>query len=142
MSGRIFVDTNIFVYAFDNNEPTKQRRSWEILKQAREEIQIVVSTQVLQEFYTVVTRKLEKPLDEEQAESAVKRMVMLPVVQVDVPMVLSAIEASRTFSLSFWDALIVRAAIEGGCERLLTEDLQHGQRIDSLRIENPYQRIS
>jgi predicted nucleic acid-binding protein len=141
MSGRIFVDTNIFVYAFDGNEPTKQRRSWEILKQAREE-QIVVSTQVLQEFYTVVTRKLEKPLDEEQAESAVRRMVMLPVVQVDAPMVLSAIGASRTLRISFWDALIVRAAIEGDCEKLLTEDLQHDQRIDSLRVENPFLPIS
>ncbi|MBW2701849.1 MAG: PIN domain-containing protein [Deltaproteobacteria bacterium] len=138
MSDRIFLDTNVLVYAFDDSDPAKKNRSLEILEQVGKQLQAVVSTQVLQEFYVVVLRKLKKPLSEDEAEGAVRRFAQLPVVLIDKAMILSAVRTSRIHQLSLWDALIVQSATESGCRRLLTEDLQHGQRFGSLQIENPF----
>lgn len=138
MSDRLFLDTNILVYAFDDRVPFKKNRSLEILEQAGKLGKSVVSTQVLQEFYVVVLRKLERPLSEDEAESAVRRFAKLPVVLIDTPMILAAIKTSREHNLSLWDALIVQAAIESGCRKLMTEDLQHNRRIGSLQINNPF----
>ena len=138
MSDRVFLDTNVLVYAFDDSDPAKKNRSLEILGQIGKQVQAVVSTQVLQEFYVVVLRKLKQSLSEDEAEGAVQRFAKLPVVLIDKAMVLSAIRTSRTHQLSLWDALIVQSAIESGCRKLLTEDLQHGQRIGPLQIENPF----
>jgi predicted nucleic acid-binding protein len=137
MSDRIFLDTNVLVYAFDDSDLKKQKRAWEILEHSSLAGQAILSTQVLQEFYVTV-RRLERPLEEAQAEEAVRRLAKLPVVQIDGPMVLSAIGISRSYHLSLWDSLIIRAAIEGDCRRLLSEDLHHGQRIESLQLENPF----
>ncbi len=138
MIDRIFLDTNILVYAFDDNHPRKKNRSLEILSGAGDNQQFVISTQVLQEFYVVVVRKLKRPLSQDDAESAVRRLVELPLVLIDSPMILSAIKVSREHGFSFWDSLIVQAALEGGCRKLLTEDIQHGRQVASVQIENPY----
>ena len=98
----------------------------------------LLSTQVLQEFYVTVTRKLAVPLEPDTAETVVRNFSALPVVNVDGERVLTAINRSCRLQFSFWDALIIEAAIAGGAERLLTEDLQHGQSIDGLQIENPF----
>jgi predicted nucleic acid-binding protein len=98
----------------------------------------VLSTQVLQEFYVSVTRKLASPLPPEVAEARVRDFSDLPLVRVDAPLILAAIARSRSLGFSFWDALILEAALSAGAERLLTEDLQHGQEIESLRVENPF----
>jgi predicted nucleic acid-binding protein len=135
MSDRIFLDTNILVYAFDRDEPSKRARSLAILSGDDE---LVLSTQVLQEFYVAVTRKLKRPLSEADAEAAVRELVRLEVVGVDTTMVLDAIVTHRAHSLSFWDALIVRSASAAGCDRLFSEDMQHGRDLHSVRIENPY----
>jgi predicted nucleic acid-binding protein len=97
-----------------------------------------LSTQVLQEFYVAGTRKLTQPLAPHDAEQVVRDLAALPVVPVDTRMILAAIERSRHSRFSFWDALIIEAALASGAGRLLTEDLQHGQQIDGLRIENPF----
>ncbi len=138
MSDRIFLDTNVLVYAFDDSDPAKKNRSLEILEQVGKQLQAVVSTQVLQEFYVAVLRKLKQPLSEDEAEGAVQHFAKLPVVLIDKAMILSAVRTSRIHQLSLWDALIVQSATESGCRRLLTEDLQHGQRFGSLQIENPF----
>jgi predicted nucleic acid-binding protein len=90
----------------------------------------------LQEFYVNVTRKLASPLPPEVAEARVRDFSGLPLVQVDPSLILAAIARSRGFS--FWDALIVEAALTAGAGCLLTEDLQHGQEIEGLRVENPF----
>jgi predicted nucleic acid-binding protein len=138
MSGRTFVDTNVFVYSVDESlaEKAKHERAVELLS-ARSE-SLVVSTQVLQEFYVVTTRKLNPPLNEERAARAVRGIAKLDVVGVDVPMVLAAVDTSRTAQLSLWDALIVEAASRAGCERVLSEDLNAGQVIRGVRIDNPF----
>lgn len=138
MSARIFLDTNVLVYAFDDRDRGKQERSWHLLGQAGMEGRSILSTQVLQEFYVIVTRKLERPLAQDTAEEALRLLAKLPVVQVDTPMILSAVRTSRQEKLSFWDALIIRAAVEGGCSELLTEDFQHGRRIEWLLVRNPF----
>jgi predicted nucleic acid-binding protein len=138
MGGRVFLDTNLIVYAFDDRNRSKQARAWRLLEEAGQDGRAVISTQVLQEFYVIVTRKLVRPLPEDEAEHALRLLARLPVVQVDTPMVLSAARMSRQERLSFWDALIVKAAIEGGCSELLSEDFQDGRKFGALSIRSPF----
>ncbi len=138
MSGKVFVDTNVFVYLFDRDAPAKQRRAREILLEEEGAGNVVLSTQVLQEFYVSVTRKLGKPLSEQEAEAAARDLSRLEVVEVGVALVLRAIAMARRQILSLWDALIVEAAQARACRRLLTEDLQHGRQFGALRVENPF----
>lgn len=133
-----FLDTNVLVYLFDDSAPKKKAKAQEILKSADSEGSALLSTQVLQEFYVSVTKKLAVPLPAEVAERAVIDLAALPLVQVDLPMILAAVRLNQDMNLSFWDALIVAAALAGGAERLFSEDLQDGQEIDGLRIENPF----
>jgi predicted nucleic acid-binding protein len=138
MTSRAFIDSNVLVYSVDESpaEKPKHERAVEVLS-ARPE-NLVVSTQVLQEFYVVTTRKLKHPLSEERAARAVRGIAKLDVVAVDVPLVLAAVDTSRTVQLSLWDALIIEAASRAGCERVLSEDLTAGQVIRGVRIENPF----
>lgn len=99
---------------------------------------VVLSTQVLQEFYVSVTRKLSVPLAPETAESVVRDLSLFPIAAIDTDRILAAVRKSRTLGLSFWDALIVEAALAGGADCLLSEDMQHGQVMEGLRIENPF----
>lgn len=124
---RRFFDTNVLVYLFDASAPRKKARAQELLKQAVGEGLALLSTQVLQEFFVAVTRKLSVPLPPEQAARAVRDLAKLPTVQVDAEMILQAIETMRRYRLSFWDSLIVQAALHGGATILYTEDLQHGK---------------
>lgn len=135
---RAFFDTNVLVYLFDNRDPEKKSRAQQVLAEEFERGRAVLSTQVLQEFYWAVTRKLATPLTEEVAEEVARDFSELQLVRVDAPMILAAITRSRSGSLTFWDALIVEAALRAGAGRLLTEDLQHGQRIEGLTVENPF----
>jgi predicted nucleic acid-binding protein len=135
---RSFFDTNVLLYLFDNSVPEKRARAQELFSEEVEAGRAVLSTQVLQEFYVNVTRKLAEPLPSAVAEAQVRDFALLPLVRVDEAMILAAIERTRSMSFSFWDALTLEAALRGGADRLLTEDLQHGQKIESLRVENPF----
>lgn len=136
MSGRAFVDTNVVVYAVDDADPVKRDRARELLRGSAE--QLVLSAQVLSEFYVVVTRKLAKPMPEPDAAEAVRDLARLPVVVVDAELVMAATALSRKARISFWDAQIVAAARVAGCDRVLTEDLSAGTEISSVRVENPF----
>lgn len=135
---RRFFDTNVLVYLFDASAPRKKARSQELLKQVVSEGSALLSTQVLQEFFVAVTRKLSVPLPHEQAARAVRDLARLPTAQVDAEMILKAIETMRRYRLSFWDSLIIQGALHGGATILYTEDLQHGQVIETLSVENPF----
>ena len=93
---------------------------------------------MLQKFYVAVTRQLARPLDAVAAAETVSSFAEFPLVQIDSELIVSAIHRSRNKQLSFWDALIVQAAIEGNASTLYSEDLQHGQMQDSLRVVNPF----
>jgi predicted nucleic acid-binding protein len=138
MSGRSFLDTNVLVYCFDLGEPVKRKRALAILDGDTDVGDLVLSTQVLQEFYVTVTRKLKRPLPAPDAAAAVQELAQLSIVQVDLAMVLSAVADCQTHQLSLWDTLILRAAVTANCDRVLTEDLQHGFLFGSLRVENPF----
>lgn len=137
MSERSFVDTNVVVYLFDRAERTKRAVARRLLDGA-EPGSLVVSTQVLQEFYAVTTRKLAQPLDPQDAATAVEHLSELPVVGSDAAFVRAAIRLSQAANLSVWDGLIVQAAIVGGCTRILTEDLYEGAVIEGIHVENPF----
>jgi len=138
MGDKVFLDTNVLVYLFDRDAPTKQEKAREIVETEGRGRNIVISTQVLKEFYVSVTRKLGKPLSEQEAEGAVRDLSALDVVEIDVQMVLRAIAGARGQQISLWDALIVEAAQARACRCLLTEDLQHGREFGALRLENPF----
>jgi predicted nucleic acid-binding protein len=138
MSDRVFLDTNVLVYVFDGDAREKQTAAAAILAEAGRSGLHVVSTQVLQEFYVTVTRKLARPLAHADAQKAVAALTALPVAQVDSASVLAAIARAGSRKISLWDALILQSALESGCTTLLSEDLQHGQTIDGVRIENPF----
>ena len=135
---RTFLDTNVLVYMFDANAPGKQRIARHLYETGVASGVAILSTQVLQEFYVTVTRKLGTPLAEEDAESVVRDFALLPVVQIDPPLILAAIGRARRLRVSFWDALIIDAAIAGGATTLYSEDLQDGLEIDGLTIRNPF----
>ena len=133
---RSFFDTNVLLYLFDASVPGKKARV--VFSEAAEAGRVVLSTQVLQEFYVNVTCKLAEPLKPEVARAQVEDFARLPLVRVDEAMILAAIDRHRNMSLSFWDALILEAALRCGADRLLTEDLHHGQKVEGLRVENPF----
>src|SRR4051812_30852870 len=134
---RSFVDTNVWVYGVDAADPDKQRVALSVLESAGTD-DLVISAQVLGEFYTVVTRKLVKPVSADEARSLVDRMSRLPVVPIDVVLVKAAIAGARDWQISYWDALIVRAAEAAACDVLLTEDLAAGTTYDRVRTVNPF----
>ncbi len=142
MSADVFVDTNVFVYLFDGDAPAKQEKAREILEVAGRSGRLALSTQVLQEFYVTVTRKLGDPLSELEALDTVRRLSAFHVVQIDAPMVVDSIELSQRHQTSLWDGLIIQAALSAGCARLLTEDLQDGWVVKGLRVENPFRGLS
>lgn len=133
---RRFLDTNVLVYADDRDAGAKRDRARELLADALTNGEGVVSTQVLQEFFVNATRKLG--VDPAIARRKVEILAEMDVVITDLELIVAAIDLCRLHSVSFWDALVVRAAAVAGCGVLLTEDLQHGQTIDGVRIENPF----
>lgn len=136
---RAFVDSNVFVYAFDADEPQKRKQAATLLADLRNDGRVVVSTQVLLEFHWVTTRKLSKPLSREVARRETARIAELTVVPADSALVLDAVARSTSSGITIWDAMIVEAALKSGCATLYSEDLQHGWEIDGrLRVVNPF----
>ena len=138
MPDRTFIDTNILVYAYDIDEPIKQARAQEILKQGIEGETAVLSVQVIGEFFTVVTKRIPNPLSAQEAEQVLDLLSILPVIDLDFRMVRHAIEIHRQHSIAYWDALIVAAAHRAECTQILTEDLNTGQPYEGVTVVNPF----
>lgn len=135
---KTFVDTNVLLYALDERQDERHDVAARIIEGLWESRQGVVSTQVLQELYVNLTRKLRKPMTRPRARAIVERYAAWPVHQVTAEDILSASELEQRHTLAFWDALVVVAAQRIGAERLLTEDLQAGRTFGGVRIENPF----
>lgn len=133
-----FIDTNVLVYAYDADAREKHDAARARLEALWEDESGCVSTQVLQEFYVTVTRKLAKPLRRHAARDVVAAYATWPVHRPDVNDIVSASEFEERHRLSFWDALIVVSALRSGARELLTEDLQDGQDLDGLVVVNPF----
>ena len=130
-----FVDTNVLVYIFDDDSPRKQKVARELLDEEAD--RIVLSTQVLSEFYVTVTRKLARPLSTDRAIEALDALCDLPIHTLGTEVVRLAVRRSARSQVSYWDALIIETALAAGASVLLTEDLQDGQKFGDLRVANP-----
>lgn len=136
MSDRSFLDSNVLVYTDAADVPDKQQRAIDLYADCRLRRRGVVSTQVLQEYFVTVTRKLG--VDVSIARRKTELFGVMDLVTPDLDDVLAAVDLHRLHQLSFWDALIVRTAVVSGCSRLYSEDLQHGWRIEGLEVINPF----
>lgn len=136
MNVRSFVDTNVLAYTDDQDSPDKQQAALALIESGLRTRNAVISTQILQEYFVAATRKLG--VSPVIARRKVELFACFELVQVRLDMIVAAIDLHRLHGFSFWDALVVRAAIESGCLRLLSEDMQHGQRIDGVEIVDPF----
>jgi len=134
-----FLDTNVFVYAFDSEEPRKQRIAQRIVAEAVQEGTGRISHQVIQETLRVLTGKSRFGASSSAAAEYLERMLVPLWHAPPQPSTFQrCLDIQDRYQYSFYDSLIIAAALEAGCNRLLTEDLQHGQRIESLVIEDPF----
>jgi len=136
--GKFFVDTNLLVYAYDSSAGTKWRTSSEILSLLWTHRTGVLSTQVLRELFVSLTQKVKNPILPEAAREIVSDLLHWPLIVNDGSSVLYAIDLHMEYHYSFWDSLIVQAAIISKSEYLLSEDFQDGQVIESTTIVNPF----
>jgi len=136
MPDRSFLDSNVLIYTDDASSPTKQRTALELIARCRRRREGVVSLQILQEYFAISTRKLG--VDATIARRKVELFSQLSLVATRLDDVLAAIDLHRLHQFSFWDALVIRSALQAGCARLYSEDLQHGRRIDGVEIVNPF----
>jgi predicted nucleic acid-binding protein len=134
----VFVDTNVLLYSEDAADPVKHRAARDWLRALWLRRRGRVSTQVLNEFYVNATRKLKPAMPSGDARAEVRRYQRWQPWVVDHATVETAWAIESRFRLNYWDALMVAAAQQQGCTLLLTEDLQHDQQVDSVRIVNPF----
>lgn len=134
-----FIDTNVFIYLFDETDEHKRTIAEQLIRKALETRSACISHQVVQETLNVVTRKLPSPMSAENARRFPEQ-ILTPLWQIMPSLALyrRGLDLQSRHGFSFYDVLIVAAALESGCTRLYTEDLQHGQKIDGLVIENPF----
>ncbi len=139
MAASSFIDTNVFVYQLDNSDPRKQAIANELVRDALRTQDACISFQVVQECLNVITTKARVPLSSQDA-LAYLDAVLTPMLQVgaSVELYRRALDLRARWQLSFYDAMIVAAALTAGCTRLLSEDLQHGQKLEQLTIVNPF----
>lgn len=135
---RIFVDTNILIYAHDISAGDKHKKAQKIIGDLWDAGRGVLSVQVLQEFYVCVTGKIPQPMDVGKAKDIVEDLLAWDVVVNNGKSILNAIDIHHRYKYSFWDALIVQAAVEGNAGVLFSEDLSDGQVIGGVKIINPF----
>ena len=135
---KVFLDSNVLVYAHDVSAGAKHEIAKATVEDLWERRSGVLSSQVLQEWFVNVTGKIRRPVAVSTAREIVEALLSWEVVVNDGSSVLAAVDIHERLGFSFWDALIVQAALKGGASRLLTEDLTHGQKVDGLRIEDPF----
>lgn len=136
MGSRVFVDTNVLVYLHDRTEPAKQQIATELF--LNEDLDLVISTQVLSEFFVTVTKKIRRPLPVTDAISVVEDLAELEVAPVTRNLVVDATRTAHDHQLSYWDALIIETASQAGTDTLITEDLTHGSVLRGVEISNPF----
>lgn len=135
---KVFLDTNIITYAYDISAGEKHSIANKILIDLWDSGNGVLSTQVLQEFFVSVTGKIQKPLDVIRAKEVVSDLLRWDVVVNDGESVLKAIGIHHRHHYSFWDSMIIQAAIKGNAAALLSEDFSDGRTINGMRIKNPF----
>jgi predicted nucleic acid-binding protein len=138
MSDRTFVDTNILVYAHDLDAGKKHEVAKAKVTELWESQSGVISTQVLQELYVTLTRKIPSPLNRAQVRRILNNYLAWDVAVNDGSVILQASEIEEAYSISFWDAMVVAAASMKNAAIILTEDLNEGQQLEGITIVNPF----
>ena len=139
MNDRFFLDTNIFVYSFDEGSPSKAKRAGQLISQALETRKGVVSYQVVQEFFNVASRRFPGRMRRDDAEQFLSTVFRpLLAVHSSPSLYLEAIQIAERYRLPWYDALIVAGAIEAKCRVLYSEDFQDGQKFSNVEIRNPF----
>ena|ERR1022692_634442 len=139
VKNRAFLDTNIFVYQFDQTAPTKQRKAIELIEQLVLNKQAVISSQVLQEFMNVALKKFQSTLSVTELELMMNELFKPLYAHVpDFGFYDRALKLHATSNIGFYDALIVQAALDLGCTTLYSEDLQDGQQFGAVLVKNPF----
>ena len=139
MSASRFLDTNILVYARDASIPRKQQAALELMTACFADGSARISRQVLHEFYVTVTRKLRPGLNVQEARSATEALEALHPYPLDQHLLRQAWRVEDRYALSFWDAMVVAAALLTGCATLYSEDMSHGAQYEGVQIVNPFQ---
>lgn len=137
MRDKTFVDSSVLIYAHDADARAKQKTAMRILRELWEDGTGILSMQVLQEFYVNVTRKLGTPVPKEAARAVVNSYVIW-CVETSAAEITAAFRTEDEAHIGFWDALIISSAAHSGASRILSEDLNNGQKISGVRIENPF----
>lgn len=132
----VFIDTNVFLYAYDDKEPEKQRKALECLKPFfEEELTASISIQVLQEL---THQLLRKNFDLNDIETAIRPLLYWHIIEGTTKLYVEALNMLKRYQLSFWDSLIVAAANQSGAKQLLSEDLNEGQIYGNIVVVNPF----
>jgi predicted nucleic acid-binding protein len=139
MNDRFFLDTNIFAYSFDQHASEKAKRARRLIYEGISTRKGVVSYQVIQEFFNLALRKFSQPMTIPEAEQYLAA-VFRPLLAIQSSQMLftQALQLKGRNRLGWYDSLIVAAALESQCKLLYTEDLQHGQKLGDLQIQNPF----
>ena len=137
--GKFFLDTNVFIYAFDKGQALKQKRSLALIEEAIRTGQGLISYQVIQEFLAVAIRKFPNVLSQEECLKWMEK-VLSPLCEhyPSSDFYVRALKTMQRGGWSFYDSLIIQAAIDQQCSILYSEDLQHGRVIEGMKIQNPY----
>jgi predicted nucleic acid-binding protein len=136
MTGRVFIDSNVVVYANDGRDPAKQRKAAEIVAKLMKNGTGVISTQVLQEYASVALTKLKQ--DDATVLRVLRLLETMTVVQSTPLLVRRAVELRRVYEIGFWDAGIIAAAEEADCDSIVSEDLNAGQYYGGIRAIDPF----
>ena len=139
MSGKFFLDTNIFVYAFDVSAPSKARKATRLVRDAVDTGKGIVSYQVVQEFFSVAFRRFAQPMSVAEAEQYLITVFRpLLAIHSSPALYVESLRMAGKYRLAWYDSIVVASALEGHCDTLYSEDFQHGREIEGLRIENPF----
>lgn len=138
MIDNFFIDSNILIYAHDSSEKEKQDISKKLIFDGISNDNMVLSAQVLNEFFVITTKKIKKTLPVKIAGREIELLRTLTIVDIDIDLILQAIDLSQKHKLSYWDSLIISAAKRSNCTIIYTEDLNSGQKIESISIINPF----
>ena len=135
---KVFLDTNIIIYAYDLTAGEKHKIAKKIVLDLWNSGLGIISTQVLQEFFVIATQKIPKSLDIKIAKEIMRDLLKWNVVANDGESILEAVNILLRYHYSFWDSMIIEAAVKSGAGMLLTEDLSDGQIISGVTIKNPF----
>jgi predicted nucleic acid-binding protein len=135
---KVFIDTNVLVYAYDASAGEKHKMALEIMENLWDLGNGIISSQVLQEFFVSITKKISNPLNVITAKEIIKDLLKWKTVIIDGEIILEAIDIHSQHKYSFWDSVIIAAAIEGGAGTILSEDLSDKQVIKGIIIKNPF----